>query len=78
MVRPVTTEAQVDGLSRLEVLLPARCSDAVKIVRDRVTHHQEVDLTLAHLGDLLGVPGAPPLDNTGLGCAGRALLCCLG
>ena len=78
VVRAVAAEAQVDGLSRLEVLLPDRRADAVEIVRDRVADHQQVDLTLAHLGDLLGLAGEPPLNDAGLGRDGRVFFGRLG
>jgi hypothetical protein len=61
----VAAESQIDRFERFEVLFSDFGAMALKIVRNRIADHQEVNIAFGHGADVLGVTFEPPIDDAG-------------
>jgi hypothetical protein len=77
VVGTITAESEIDRLVGFEVSIPDLDSDGLKVLCDRISDHQEVDIAFAHLADVLRVTGEPPFLDTSLGRNRRVLRLCL-
>lgn len=69
----IAAKPQIDRLARFEDLLPDVGASTVIAVRDGISDHQQIHLSVAHLSDFFRVPGKPPLFNPGAGVTAGCL-----
>ena len=74
VVGTIPAESEIDRLVGLEMSVPDLDPDGLKILCDRISDHQEVDIAFAHLADVFRVTGEPPLFDPRLGRDRRVLL----
>ena len=73
----IAAKSQVDGLEWHKVLIPYFQADLfiLKIVRDRITDHKQIDIPLAHQADFFSLASEPPFGDARCRDDGLMLRC---